>query len=249
MCAGFFILMIVTCLIDPQIMNKERYKRNNLPGYILLAIFIVGLGGCEKKEVEPPEAVVFDNTIEWGWPLGESYGGNSFYWWHRSEESGVVDFGSMSATNWKSPNNFEEGNFYLRFEVLEQPTDSSFYIQFGIWQDLDKEGGYSETVSSISLLEGGNGSYVEAGLGTPSTWWQKRGDAKVDFKRPEDFYRIGLVLWKEDPLCLPMAQGWNNSNQCPNPETEALNFFPMTARVTVVAVAEGSTFSGWDNYQ
>ena len=98
------------------------------------------------------------------------------------------------------------------------------------------------------MLEGGPGTYIEGDLGTPSTWWQKREDAVVDFSRPQDFYRIGIVLWKEDPRCLPMAQGWNNRNQCDDPENEALHFFPMTAKVTVVAVAEGHTFSGWENY-
>jgi hypothetical protein len=154
----------------------------------------------------------------------------------------------MPTTSWKKPNDFENGHFFLRFEVVEQPTDSSFFIQFGIWQDLNKEGGFSETVSSLNLLSGGAGAYVESDLGSPTDWWQKREDAKVDFSRPEDFYRIGLVLWKEEPLCLPMAQGWSNRNQCKDPENEALNFFPMTARVTVVAVAEGHTFTGWGNY-
>ena len=85
-------------------------------------------------------------------------------------------------------------------------------------------------------------------LGSPSTWWQLREDAPVDFKRPEDFFHVGLVLWKKDPLCLPMAQEWYNSYACPDAELEALGFFPMKARVTVVAVSAGHTFSGWDNH-
>jgi hypothetical protein len=154
----------------------------------------------------------------------------------------------MSTTSWKSPNDFENGHIHLRFQVVEQPTDSAFTIQFGIWQDLDKEGGGSETVSSRFKVDGGAGTYVEADLGTPSTWWQKRPDTPVDYNRPEDFHRLGIVLWKHDPPCLPMAQGWSNNSQCPDPENEALNFFPMNAKVTVVAVAAGHTFSGWDNY-
>ncbi|MCK5136434.1 MAG: hypothetical protein KAR19_11650 [Bacteroidales bacterium] len=136
----------------------------------------------------------------------------------------------------------------MRFELLEQPSDSSFGIQIGIWQDLEKAGGYSETVSPLFIINSGPGTVSETNLGSPGTWWQLRSDAPVDYKRPEDFFHIGLVLWKVSSLCLPMAQDWINSSACENAETEALNFFPMKARVTVVAVAEGHTFSGWENY-
>jgi hypothetical protein len=213
---------------------------------ILLAIV---QASCEKKSDLPQEALVFDDTIEWEWELGAWYGGNSFYWWHRPAESGVTNYGNMHPDDWERPNDFRKGTFYFRFEVLEQPADSAFNIQFGIWQDLEKAGGYSETVSSLAYLQGGSGSMVETSLGSPASWWQKREDEPVDFRRPQDFYRIGIVLWKDSPLCLPMAQGWSNPNACADPETEALNFFPMKARVTVVAVAEGHEFSGWENYR
>lgn len=217
--------------------------------YLLLAGFCIlpGFTACDREPDVPPEITVFDGTIDWDWPLGAWYGGNSFYWWHRPEESSVVDYGDMPSS-WSAPRDFANGTFHIRFTVLEQPADSAFYIQFGIWQDLHKEGGYSETVSPRQPIAGGAGSQVEASLGSPSTWWQKRDDAPVDFNRPEDFYRIGLVLWKHEPYCLPMAQGWSNRNACDNPEQEALNFFPMKARVTVVAVAGGHSFSGWQQY-
>lgn len=201
---------------------------------------------CEKKNTEPPEAVLFNDTIDWGWELGEWYGGNSFFWWHYPS-MGVEDLGELP-DNWKKPNDFENGNFYLRFEILEQPTDSAFRLQLGFWQDKHKEGGHSETVSSHILFENGEGTMIERDLGSPSTWWQLRPDAPVDFRRPRDFYQIGFALWKHEPFCIPMAQGWNNSSSCDNPEVTAAEFFPMKARVTVVAVAEGHTFSGWNNY-
>jgi hypothetical protein len=45
-----------------------------------------------------------------------------------------------------------------------------------------------------------------------------------------------------------MAQGWTNSNACENPELAAQDFFPLKAKVSVVAVADGYSFSGWENY-
>jgi hypothetical protein len=138
---------------------------------------------------------------------------------------------------------------YLRFQVIDQPSTNGFKVQLGIWQDRDKEGGHSETISSHVLVEGGTGTVVEKDLESPSGWWELRGDAPVDFARPGDFYQIGLALWKADPLCIPMGQDWFNSNACENPEQAAAEFFPMKAWVTVVAVAEGHTFTGWDNYR
>jgi len=188
------------------------------------------------------EKVLFDQTVTWEWPIPQWYGGNSFYWWHRPQEGvGVTNFGDMSSTDWESPANFRNGIFYMRFEVFSQPTDNPFRIQLGIWQDITKDGGHSETISESVYLDGGSGSVIEAGIGSPSSWWQIRTDVPVDFSRPEDFYRIGIVLWKGD--CVPKGQGWGDG--CPDYQSE---FFPMQARITVVAVPQGSYFSGWSNY-
>jgi hypothetical protein len=213
---------------------------------VLAIITVPALISCNKENGGPPEAILFNDTIDWGWELGEWYGGNSFFWWHYPT-MGVEDLGEMPG-NWKKPNDFENGHFHLRFEILEQPTANAFRLQLGFWQGEDKAGEYSETVSSDVVFEGGPGTLIEADLGSPSGWWQLRSEQPVDFSRPGDFFKIGLALWKDEPLCIPMAQGWTNRNACENPEQAALEFFPMKARVTVVAVAEGHTFSGWENY-
>lgn len=218
-----------------------------LPGLFITLSLLILASSCKDENTGPPEAILFNDTIDWGWELGEWYGGNCFYWWHQSHK-GIEDFGDMTASDWTKPSDFSHGRFYMRFEVLEQPTDSAFKIQLGFWQDRDKEGGHSETIASSLYMEGGAGSFLEKDLGTPAEWWNRREDQPVDFKRPGDIYRIGLALWKTDPNCIPMAQGWSNSNACENPEETAMEFFPMKARVTVVAVAAGHTFTGWDNY-
>ncbi|HBL78093.1 MAG TPA: hypothetical protein DD458_22920 [Prolixibacteraceae bacterium] len=220
----------------------------NIPGAIQVEDFD-WIQFSRTSLVEVPssaEKVVFDKTIDWQWKFPLWYGGNSFYWWHHPAGS-VTDYGNMPADDWTTPYDYENGTYYLRFEVLEQPTDNAFTIQFGIWQDEHKAGGWSECVSKPAKLSGGAGSLCAVNVGSPATWWQKRPDVKVDFTRPEDFYRIGMVLWKNGS-CIPMAQGWNSRAACNDAETEAAKFFPMRARVTVVAVASGHTFSGWDKY-
>jgi len=209
-------------------------------------MFAGAASSCKKEDPGPPERVVFSDTIQWEWELEQWYGGNAFYWWHRTQE-GVSDLGEMPG-DWTSPRNFYRGRFHFRLEVLEQPGAHPFRVQFGIWQDREKEGGHSETIASGLLMEGGTGSLGTEDLGSPSEWWNRRKDAPVDFSRPEDYYMMGLALWSQDPDCIPMGQGWNNSNACSDPEGSAAMFFPMKARVTVVAVASGHEFSGWENY-
>lgn len=193
-------------------------------------------------QLKAQEEIVFDKTIDWQWKFPLWYGGNSFYWWHHPAGS-VTDYGNMPTDDWTTPYDYENGTYYLRFEVLEQPTDNAFTIQFGIWQDERKAGGWSECVSKPAKISGGAGSFCAVNVGSPASWWQKRPDVKVDFTRPEDFYRIGMVLWRNGS-CIPMAQGWKSTRACQDAEMEAAKFFPMRARVTVVAVASGHTFSG-----
>ena len=220
--------------------------KKSLAGIIAI-LLTLGIFSCKKEDPGPPEFILFTDTIDWQWELGEWYGGNSFYWWHNAGK-GVENYGELPG-NWKKPHDFENGTFQMRIEILEQPTDSSFQLQLGFWQDKDKDGGYSETISPHIELQGGAGELIEADLGSPSEWWELRSNAAVDFNRPGDIYKIGLALWKTNPWCIPMAQGWNNSNSCENPEQAAAEFFPMKARVTVVAIAKGHTFTGWENYE
>jgi len=217
------------------------------PALLVLFIFLMFSQGTKAQE-----KIVFNKVIDWAWsPRTELwYGANSFYWWHREDVNPeIINFGEMPDTNWVAPYDYLNGTFWLRFEVLEQPTSGDFSVQFGIWQDIKRPGGWLETCSALSYLSGGTGSSVQKNIGSPAVWWQINKEVKVDFTRPEDFYRIGIVLWKGKGSCIPYGQGWSASNsQCDNPETEAARFFPMKARLTIVSVASGYTFSGWENY-
>ena len=198
--------------------------------YTLCAFFMLSVFAIPAQTQEA--TTVFDQEIYWEWPTsGNDYGGYGFYWWHRKEGVTNVNYGNMSQTDWISPKNYYQGEFILRFEVLDQPTSDPFYIQFGIWQDKAKGSEHPETVSSRNLVTGGDGSVFEGSLESPSGWWNKESNDKVDFSRPEDFYRMGIVLWNADPLCIPMGTDWSSSG-CPE---YASRFFPMRARVRVIA--------------
>ncbi|MEZ5072428.1 MAG: hypothetical protein R2751_16055 [Bacteroidales bacterium] len=181
------------------------------------------------------QTVVFDQEIYWQHPPNSTYGGYGFYWWHWTDGGpGIENYGDMSPTDWTTPLNYYNGEFQLRFEVLEMPSNETFYIQFGIWSDYSKGTSHPETVSGRKLVT--PGSVYSGSLGSPNTWWQKQPADPVDFSRPEDFYRIGIVLWNNSPTCIPMGTEWN-ADGCPE---YAYKYFPMRARVTVTATSGGS---------
>jgi hypothetical protein len=180
------------------------------------------------------QTVVFDGEITWEWPIsGNIFGGYSFYWWHRLDGITMPDYGEMSPTDWTSPDNYYAGQFRLRFEVLEQPTDEPFEVQFGIWQDLNKGEAYPLTVGTRVVIS--RGTVFEGSIGSPANWYNKESGDRVDFSRPEDFFRMGLVLWNPDPLCIPQGTDWD-PNGCPE---HADKFFPMRARLKITAYASG----------
>lgn len=173
---------------------------------------------------------VFDQTITWEHAPYE-YGGYGFYWWHRTDGYSNINYGDMPSDNWLSPNNYYGGEWTLSVEVISQPSNSDFWIQFGIWGDYFKGGDHTETVAGRQYVNGGKGSTGSYGLGSPSTWWNKQSGDHLDFSRADDFYRIGVVLWNTDPLCIPMGTDWNTSG-CPE---FADDFFPLTIKISVYA--------------
>jgi hypothetical protein len=192
--------------------------------------------------------VLFSGTLDWEWPLEQDYGGNGFYWWHRSGDGSydIVNYGEMPTDDWTSPLDYEHGKVYLRFEVVSQPSERPFRVQLGIWQDHGLQPHWRECIGPKEDVSGGAGSeVVDTDGSTFADWWNHpSAPGPCDFTRPEDFYRIGVVLWDQANGCIPMGQGWGDSG-CPELQDQ---FFPMIARVTVVSVPQGEDFSGWANY-
>jgi hypothetical protein len=223
-------------------------SKKTTQAFILLFSFILVLTG-KSLSSEAQEAVVFDQTVDWAWPISDVYGGNSFYWWHYTFNGHTSNnLGDMPTDDWTTPFNYRYGNFYMRIEVISQPSSSPFFVEMGIWQD----GTLRECITDGTLVSGGAGSVAEVNMGTYDEWWHKPdpegGIQYTDFTRPEDFNRIGLILWKGNKECIPMGQGWTNAAMCADGATDQASFFPMNVRITVVAVAQGHTFSGWDAY-
>ncbi len=152
-----------------------------------------------------------------------------YYFWHNGD----------MPVNWKSPDNYYDGEIYVRYEILSQHTSTAIGLQFGIWQKLPPETGeLHETMSGISVLNG-PGSVVTT-HSSPSTWWKL--DQGFDFTRMNLVWHFGINPWKVST---------NEQIRQENPDVWNERFtywFPMKVYVTVVAVASGQTFSGWNNY-
>ena len=160
---------------------------------------------------------VFDQTITWEYTPYE-YGGYGFYWWHRTDGYSNINYGDMPSDDWSA---YYGGNFTMTVDVVSQPTEEAFKLQFGIWGDNFKGGDHTETVAARIDISGGTSSGGTFGLGTPNSWWNKQSGDPLDFSRADDFYRIGVVLWDGASTCIPMGHDWNPDG-CPENADKAI---------------------------
>ena len=143
---------------------------------------------------------------------------------------------ATAPSNWKTPDDYENGQIHTRFEVMSQPSNAACKLQFGIWQDE----GRCETMSPHCELRGPG---IITHHASPSTWWELDPNHPVDFARVADFMRCGIIVWSSSPY------GYLSTYH-PNPEVWAHRhkYYPMTLRATVVAVSAKDRFSGWDHW-
>ena len=166
-----------------------------------------------------------------------------FYFWWSPHAGGT--------TNWLSPYNYRDGQFYFRFEVINQPTDELFYMSFDIWGECpnwaDSLCHNAEQASDISAPLGGTGS-IATFNSSPSNWYTTYGG--VNFSNTETFERWGVVLWasKGPNILLSDYPNWSKDSRSDEYWAENYKWIPLTVRVTIVAVAQGHTFSGWGDY-
>ena len=162
---------------------------------------------------------------------------SGFYFWYNM---------SNTPSNWMSPDNYYNGQFYFRYEIVDIPTNEVCYYSLDIWGDYDGASYYTETASDISAPLSGVGSVSEY-HSSPSTWYTNNGGA--NFSDRTTFWRWGIVLWaSKNPPILLAPRNWSDDPRSWDYWDQRQKWLPMKVRVTIVAVSQGSTFSGWDNY-
>ena len=147
--------------------------------------------------------------------------------------------------NWLSPDDYYHGMISTRYEVLSVATKTPCGMQFDFFQWKDAEHkNCGELCENVRWLTNGVGSVAENGS-SPSTWWEASGG--VDFSKVADFQSMCPTLWCKDPRS-PIGKPKEGGDDSGVAWSKRFNWFPITLRVTVVAVSAGSTFSGWDKY-
>jgi len=148
-------------------------------------------------------------------------------------------------SNWLYPDDFYNGMIYTRYEILTVATNTPCGMQFGIFQWKDTNHTVcGELCENIRWLNDGAGSLSENGS-SPSTWWESFGG--VDFSKISDLQSLSPTIWSKDPRS-PIAKPGQGGDDAGGAWNKRFNWFPITVRVTIVAVSAGSTFSGWDYY-
>jgi hypothetical protein len=149
-------------------------------------------------------------------------------------------------TNWVSPDNYYDGQFHCRFEVLAQPTSSPSYLSFCIWGKPQTPGTHPETASPLSVALRGAGS-VATFSSAPSTWWKQ--DGGVNFANRNSIHRWGIPHWGSNrPPILLAPKGYTRDQRSAGFWAQRTNWLPFRVKVSVVAVSQGVPFSGWQNY-
>ena len=149
-------------------------------------------------------------------------------------------------TNWSAPDDYYNGQFHCRFEVLAQPTDAPSFLSFCIWGKPTSINAHPETASPLSAALRGVGS-VATFSSVPASWWKQ--DGGVNFANRNSFYRWGIPHWGSNtPPILLAPQGYSTDPRSWAYWAQRTNWLPLKLKVTVVAVSQGSTFSGWAHY-
>jgi hypothetical protein len=164
------------------------------------------------------EFLVIDKEITWSISAD-----TSFNWF-------LPDAGVPS--NWLSPADYYNGTWYIRYEVKSVATNASFGMQFGIIQH-DTGRLYEQPVQRLQ----GAGDVVYHNS-SPSGWLKSGGG--VDFTKVSEIQNLCAIIYSWSPL-LPLDPGKASWSQ-------RFNWFPVTLRISVVAVSSGSSFSGWAGY-
>jgi len=136
--------------------------------------------------------------------------------------------------NWTTPVNFAQGTVHYRVHVRSQPQPQNMRIQLCIWQDSLT----LENCGPLATVSGATDTVV-TWSGTVQSMWKKNG-ISIDWTRARQRYGIAIKNAQGQPVS--DLSGWAWSGEDPNA------WYPLDMRVTIVVVARGATFSGWENY-
>jgi hypothetical protein len=108
-------------------------------------VILAALMGAVRLSAQVPEFLLYDETFTWTENTGGD-GCQGYHFW--------TGLGGGSYVNWKSPYDFQNGQFYFRYEILDQPELPGgvlIGLNFCIWAD-NNGSTWKETRSSLHFL-------------------------------------------------------------------------------------------------
>jgi hypothetical protein len=136
--------------------------------------------------------------------------------------------------NWVSPVNYAQGTLHFRAIVRDIPkTQTGMKLGFCFWQ------GSREMCKGSNTPAYANQTRTYTWSVDVSKMWKKNGQA-VDFSQPRKKMGFAVRDGQNDPVSNKTSNNWGGNNPA--------DWYPLNVRFTVVAVAKGASFSGWNNY-
>lgn len=183
----------------------------------------------QRDGIGKPYFVVWDDTVT---ITEESRG------FHRFQPSLVA------GNDWTSPFDFFNGTMHVRYEVTEYPTDEPFQLQFCIWCDVIDgrftPGNWKEMCSPHTDVDAID---LATDIAFPAEMWRLNPDEPCDFSRISDFRFIGIVVRCANRMnCTDLVP---RAREC---WEQRHLIYPFKVRFSLVALAEGESFRGWDYY-
>lgn len=167
-----------------------------------------------------PELVFFD----WSGPVTKA--------WHGfPSEQPPRENGDLTA-----PYNYGEGTFHIRAEIFSQPIAQNMRLQFCVWQPYNGDAYGNEQCGKLRSVTGNPGSILTWSETEASMWVLH----PIEWDRSRT--RVSFVVKNSDNDPISDYLGWNWFGEDPDA------WYPLNIRFTIILVAKGQVFSGWNNY-
>lgn len=140
--------------------------------------------------------------------------------------------------NWVSPINYAGGTLHYNIEIRSQPVAKDMILSFCFWQSLEDDNYGLAACAQMATIQGVPGATATGSVKISSMWLE--GGKPLEWWRPR--YRTSAVIRNSDYQLVSNVVDPNWNGEDPN------EWYPLDMHFKVVVVADGATFSGWDNY-
>ncbi len=163
-----------------------------------------------------------------------------------SPDSGFIFFQHRTSApdNWESPVDYSDGSFHIRYEIMDVPVvNEPFNLNVCIWQYVGTETGKWDSLETCTQQQVFPGGPTIIEQETFVSQWYKKDGLPINWSDPAGFNSMGVALFTPAGC---VVTGFEDAGvRC---WEDAPKYLDMKLRIIIVAVSNGGTFSGWNNY-